>query len=280
VEEDAHSLWCAQILHDLPLSHFAPPRGAFFVPFRFGGLQPFDGSAHLLQGNVTDIPPPHQENHIFGDVAGVITDAFQCARAPDDVEHATDRARIFHHERDVLTPDRLVLPIHFLIRMNHRERRPRIHPGECIQRIRQHGTGADRQMFQGLITMRRPIHLAQMGRHAGDLARLITNALEIRDDLQHRDDEPQIAGGRLSPRQNPVAFLVQGDFLHVDPLIGSHHFLGGLTVRRHQRAHGLHELILDRTTHGQDPAAYSLEFFVVTARRVLRDVTGFHRFLH
>ena len=52
---------------------------------------------HTGQAEVLHVGAAHQVDNQFGDVAGVVTDALQRAQRPDDVEHACDRTRIFHH---------------------------------------------------------------------------------------------------------------------------------------------------------------------------------------
>ncbi len=47
--------------------------------------------------------------HVLADVLGVVADALERARHPQHVERAADRARVFHHERDALALDGLVL---------------------------------------------------------------------------------------------------------------------------------------------------------------------------
>src|ERR1700719_1615643 len=73
-----------------------------------GGLQVlFD----LLELGVAHILAVHEVDQVFADVLGMIADPLQRTHHPHDVECAANRARILHHEGDVLAVDRLVFLI-------------------------------------------------------------------------------------------------------------------------------------------------------------------------
>src|SRR6202142_316414 len=70
---------------------------------------------HILERGVADILAMHHVNHVLAYVFGMIADPLQRTHDPHDLERAPDGARVFHHEGDALTLNRLVLFIHHLI---------------------------------------------------------------------------------------------------------------------------------------------------------------------
>src|SRR5690349_4689660 len=61
------------------------------------------GVAHILAVDHVD--------HVLADVLGVIADTLQGTHHPENVQRATNGARVFHHEGDALALDRLVFLI-------------------------------------------------------------------------------------------------------------------------------------------------------------------------
>ena len=56
-----------------------------------------------------------------------------------------------------------------------------------------------------------PVGLVDQLRHAGDLLGLVADALEVGDGLDDRDDQPQVARGRLAASDDVAARLVELD---------------------------------------------------------------------
>ncbi len=76
---------------------------------------------------------------LLGDVLGVVTDAFDGAGDPDDVDGRRDGARIFHHVRDQLADDRLEFGIDIGVGLDDVGCLRRVETGEGIERLADHG---------------------------------------------------------------------------------------------------------------------------------------------
>src|SRR3989338_11374682 len=92
-------------------SALTPPATADSVAF-LGALHFF---LHAGQADVFHVGAAYQVDHQFGDIARVVANALQRTQGPDDVEHAGDRARVFHHVGDQLTQRGLVFAVDGLV---------------------------------------------------------------------------------------------------------------------------------------------------------------------
>ena len=63
--------------------------------------------------------------------------------------------------------------------------------------------------------------------------------LRFGDGFHHRDDQAQVGGGRLPPRQHARAFLVDADFHGIDLVVAVSDLFAKLAVCFRQRPHRL-----------------------------------------
>src|SRR3712207_7657827 len=78
---------------------------------------------YVIHVGMTYVLAFDQEDHILGDVAGMISDAFERARGPRCLQRTADGAWILHHVRDDLTHDGLVFTIHHLLFLDRKSTR-------------------------------------------------------------------------------------------------------------------------------------------------------------
>ena len=74
-------------------------------------------------------------------------------------------------------------------------------------------------------------------RHARDLLRLVADALEVGDGLDHRHEQAQVPGGGLAPRDDVAAGLVELDLDGVDPVVLADHLVDELHVAGDEALH-------------------------------------------
>jgi hypothetical protein len=98
------------------------------------------------------------------------------------------------------------------------------------------------------------------------LLALITDAFQVRDRLDNRNDHAQIAGGGRARGENAAALLVNGDLHIVDLVVVHRHCLTQGTVTLDERRHGFLQLLLNEAAHRQNLAAHALQVFVEAAR--------------
>jgi len=88
-------------------------------------------------------------------------------------------------------------------------------------------------------------------RHARDLRRLVADALQIGDGLHHRDQQAQVAGGRLAARDDLAAGLVEADLESVDAVVVGDHAVDQVHLAGDQGLHRARDLFLDQAAHLQ-----------------------------
>ena len=115
------------------------------------------------------------------------------------------------------------------------------------------------------VFVRGTLHRCKARRDVADLFPLVANSLEVRDRLDDRDNDAQIACSGRAGREDSAAFLVDGDF-HVVHLVVVHgNGFAQRAVAFDQRRHGLVKLLLHEAAHPQHLTANPLEVFVEAA---------------
>ncbi len=119
------------------------------------------------------------------------------------------------------------------------------------------------------IATRRLTVLCQIAGALGDLRGFVADAFQIDNDLADADHQAQIAGRRLTPRQDAQTFLVDVQLHLVDGVILLAHLLRQLGIALDQGNDGVIDLFLDQTAHLQQLGANFLEFVVELLGNVL-----------
>ena len=118
---------------------------------------------------------------------------------------------------------------------------------ECTAQDR-HGHFAGQLDFRDVDGARRGLFHEALGA-LRDLLGFIAGAFEIRNRLRDRDEEAQVARGRLTARDDVAALFVDLDFHRVQTFFGSDHLVGDLRVEAVQRQHRVHDLRFDEAAH-------------------------------
>ena len=92
----------------------------------------------VFDAQVPHVFAVHHVDDVFANVLRVITDALERAHHPHDVDRASDRARVFHHEGDRLALDRFVLFVDEAVFARDVQRGFGVHARERIERIVHH----------------------------------------------------------------------------------------------------------------------------------------------
>src|SRR5690606_9887980 len=146
-----------------------------------------------------------------------------------------------------------------------------------IERSAQHLLHVLREIAQLPIVRRRALLAREPRCEHTDLLGFVADALEIRDRLDHRDDQAQIPGSRRAGREDAAALLVDADLHLVDLRIVLGDLKPELAIGLGQRSHRAIELMLDETAHRQHRVADALEVLVEAPRDVVTQVFDFHR---
>ncbi len=108
----------------------------------------------------------------------------------------------------------------------------------------------------------------------------IARPLEVRRNLEGRSDQPQIAGGGLAQSQQAEAQLVDLDVEPIDLPIPRDHRLSGLRVAVDQSAHRRRGLLLDQSTHLENPMVERPQLFFVVSVGVRPPIHSASGILH
>ena len=85
----------------------------------------------------------------------------------------------------------------------------------------------------------------------GDVDGVVTNSLQVRDDLHRGADQPKIPRHGLLQRNETHALALDLDIEVVDAVVGAHHGFGQRDVLLCQRVHCLTDHLIDLTAHLQ-----------------------------
>ena len=160
----------------------------------------------------------HDEDHVFGDVRGVVTDALEVAGDEDKVEGWLDRRRILQHEGQQFPEDLRLQIIEAIIFVQHLLGEDDVAADERIEGIAQHGLGDTRHSRDVDQLLHRRVRRVA-ARRLRDVHRQIADAFEVRVDLDRGDDRPQVGRHRLEQCQQREATVVDLDVQLVDRLV-------------------------------------------------------------
>ena len=161
------------------------------------------------------------------------------------------------------------LGVHRVVLHHHVLRGLRVQARERIERAAQHPRRQRRHVAQLQLGHVHALGRVDEPRHAGDLLRLVADALEVGDGLDHGDDEPQVAGGRLAPGDDVAARLVELDLHRVHAMIVSTTLSSSAMSPDPRAVDGALDLLFDEPAHLQHGGAHGLELVVELLGSVL-----------
>src|SRR6266852_5669287 len=195
------------------------------------------GSA-AVDGGVADVLALDDVDDVFGDVGGVIADAFEVFSHEDKLESGKDHAGIAHHVSKQFAENLIAIVIHLVVGGEDLVREVDVATHDGVQSVAHH--------FLDEIAHARQIHIgfhARMAQDAqralGDIHGLVTDALEVVVDAGNRENKAKIDSHQLMQREelndtvvNFKLQLVDGVFLLEDTLgerlIGFEHRVNSL----------------------------------------------------
>ena len=127
-------------------------------------------------------------------------------------------------------------------------------PDKSIQSLGHHGGSDDCHARQVNIRLEGGLVVEFPGPF-GYITALITNPLQVGDNLQSQGDEPEIPGRRLTQRQNFQTALIYFNLQPIDLVIVINGPVGQVAIALHQRLHGVGDHLLNLTPHLQQAGA-------------------------
>ena len=218
----------------------------------------------------------HGIDHVFADVLGVIANTLDGPYHPHDIQRAANGAWIFHHEGDALPMNRLVLLIDGAIATRHPKSEIGIEPREGIQRLAHHDGHQGTNMPQFPIAGTRPFGGGHVHGNRRHLLAFITDALQIGDGFEHRDQQPQVSGRWRARGQHPAAILIDGALHLIDSQLLLSHRDDSVRIAAINGGQSIVKLPFHQTTHLQHTGTNAFQIFVETAGGVMAEVVGVH----
>ena len=204
----------------------------------------------LLFGRVMvpDVPGLDEEDHILGDVGGVIGDPFNVAADQDQAERAFDGAGVGHHVGQEEAEHTVLELIDLVVAEEDLTSQVRVPSHERIEGVARHLLGDFRHL--GDIDhrlQRRRLQETECGLR--DIDRLIADAFEVRAHLHGRRDEAQVGGHRLLEGEHLQTPIIDLNLEKVHGGIALDHRFCELSPALHQADQGLVGLGLAQGPH-------------------------------
>ena len=151
-----------------------------------------------------------------------------------------------------MTRPTAVRPVDQLVQLDERLRLAEVAVGERVERDADHLLGPLPHLLQALEQGRVGIDLGDQLGHLRDRHGVVRHPLEVKVDVQHRQDEPQVGGDRRLPREQRLDPQLDLEVQPVDVVVEGDHLVGELDV-------ALLERVQRAAQHSEDERSFLLE---------------------
>src|SRR5579863_2427570 len=201
---------------------------------------------------VPDVGALHPEDYVFGDVGGVVGDAFQIAGHQQRVQSLTDDFGVVVHGLDQLDESVVAHAVDHAVHFEHGLRQFDFTFNKRFQRAANHG--ADRGAHAGDVNRQlRRRKLDHIHHALGDVYRLVAHAFEIGINLGHGKNESQVDGHGLLHGQQIECGFVNFALGRVDQALAFQHHLASRKVALYISLAGAIHRLLREASHAKQP---------------------------
>src|SRR5690348_2717010 len=168
-----------------------------------------------VEGGVADVAAGDEVDDVFGDVGGVVADAFEIFGDHDEFEGREDDGGIFHHVGEQLAKELIAKAIDLVVTLEDGLREFLVAADKRVEAIADHGFGefAHARKIDVRLYLR-VAHDAHGG--MGDVDGLIADAFKVAIDARHGEKKAEVGShGRLKS-QGALNALVDFDLHFVD----------------------------------------------------------------
>src|SRR5690349_11606747 len=164
---------------------------------------------------MADIEATDPENNVFGNIGGVVGDAFEMTRSQDELQARANRTGLAGHPQKLTLKDAIAVLIHDVVAFQDRGGHLDIAENERAKALADHAAhgGNHRSKFFGNFDAS---HFAKGNHSLSEVYREVSDAFEIVVQLQCGYDQAQFIFGKRALAQEPDGVLVNNDFHFVD----------------------------------------------------------------
>jgi len=214
----------------------------------------------------------HQKHHAFGNVRGVVGNAFEVSNDAEHRDARIDAARVGLHGLGNFVDDAPVVLVDLEIETDDVAGRFGVDLHEGIERLADHRRDLRGHRFEAIAQRK----VRRTGEHGGTLGEIdgeIAHPLEIGADEQDGCDPSQVAGHGVVQRKDRQGFFLDAVFQEIDLGIARHDLLrfGGVALA--EGADGVEDGPLDAPGHVEDEIVEAIEI----ALHMLRHGDTTHR---
>ena len=197
---------------------------------------------------MADVAAGHEVDYIFGDVDGVVTDAFEIFCDEDELEGGEDDGGILHHIGEKLAEELVAKAIDLIVALHHAAGEILIGADKSVEAVANHSFGKLAHARE--IDVRFHLGMAQNA-HGGlrDVDGLVANAFEVAIDARNGEEEAEIGGHRLIEGQQALDALIDFDLDLVDGVFLGEDGLGEMFFGVENGVDGLMDGALGEASH-------------------------------
>ena len=199
-------------------------------------------------------------DYVFGDVGGVVADAFEIFGDEDELEGGEDGAGISHHVGQKFAEDLVAEVVDLIVAARTFWARSDVAADDGVEGVADH--------FFGKLAHAREIHIGLDARVAedaggglGDVDGLVADALEVVVDAGNGEDEAKIHGHQLMEGEELDNAIVDFDLQFVDGVFFIEDALGQLFVGFQDSVDGLMDGALGEAAHPERRSFNSFRSF-------------------
>src|SRR5579871_4934483 len=186
-----------------------------------------------------DVDSFDKEQHVLGDIRGMIRNAFQVTYYADEIHGLADVLGIALHEASEFVVTGVTQAVDSVVGSKYAAREFRIAIDECIQTLAHHGTN-QRPNVRNVDHRLDNRRLHQRRGTLRDIHRKVADAFQVGVDLQCRDNQTQVGSHRLLSGKQVYRKCIDLNLDLVDAALVFVNFLGRVLVLVHHGGNAAH----------------------------------------
>src|SRR5438445_4305846 len=160
---------------------------------------------------MADVKSADPKDDVFGNVGGVVRDAFQVARGKNELHAGAHQLGLLSHVLEQLLKNAIAVLIHDIVAFENL--RGHLHVAEnkgakALADHAAHGGGHGSQLFGNLCAL----HFAKGDDTLGEIHRDVADALEVIGDFQNGDDEAHLVVRERAATEQSDRMLIDDNF--------------------------------------------------------------------